>query len=276
MPERREPAPPRRAVTAGLAALDLRPAPPALDLADVVVRYGDQVALRGVAGRLAAGESMALIGPNGAGKSTLIRAILGLVPAASGELRVFGLPPAEARSRVAYVPQHSQLDPEFPVNARQVVLMGRYRSVGWLRRPGRADRAAADAALAAVGLADRAGARFGTLSGGQRQRVLFARALAQEASLLLLDEPFNGVDAVTQEVLVELLGKSRNAGAAVLLSTHDLDVARHACTEACLLNRRQFSLGPIAEALDADLLLQAFAGGPHLLADHDVLAVAEP
>jgi len=249
---------------------------PALELRDVVVRYGDQVALRGVHGELAAGASVALVGPNGAGKSTLIKAILGLVPVASGRLTVFGLPPSEARPRVAYVPQHSVLDPEFPVSALQVVLMGRYRAIGWLRRPGRADRQAAAEALAAVGLSDRADARFGTLSGGQRQRVLFARALAQDASLLLLDEPFNGVDVVTQEVLVELLAKARAQGAAVLVSTHDLDVARHACTDACLLNRRQFSFGPIAEALDADLLLQAFAGGPHLLADHDVLAVTEP
>lgn len=251
------------------------PPPPALELDHVVVRYGAAVALGGVHGRVAPGQAVALVGPNGAGKSTLIRAILGLVPLVSGRIEVFGQAPALARPNVAYVPQHAELDPAFPVSARQVVLMGRYRRVGWLRRPGRADRAIAERCLAAVGLADRGGARFGTLSGGQRQRVLFARALAQEAALLLLDEPFNGVDGATQDVLIHLLADARRRGAAVLLSTHDLDVARHACTDACVLNRRQFSFGPIAEALDNDVLLAAFAGVPHAVDAGDVLTLTD-
>ncbi len=248
-------------------------AEPVLELDDVAVRFGAVDAIEGVTGVVRAGEAVALVGPNGAGKSTLLRAVLGLVPLHRGRIRVLGLAPADARRSVGYVPQHAMLDPEFPVTAGEVVLMGRYRHVGWFRRPGRADRAAAAAALDAVGLTDRAGARFGALSGGQRQRVLVARALAQEARLLLLDEPFNGVDVTTQEVMVSLLADQRAAGVAVVVSTHDLDVARHLCDEACVLNRRLFAFGPVAQALDADVLLAAFAGGPHLVTGGDVLAL---
>jgi manganese/iron transport system ATP-binding protein len=169
-----------------------------------------------------------------------------------------------------------RLDPEFPVTAFQVVLMGRYRHVGWLRRPGRADRAAAREALAAVSLGDKGDELFGNLSGGQRQRVLFARALAQEARLLLLDEPFSAVDLTTQELMVDLLADARHRGAAIVLSTHDLDMARHTCDEACLLNRRLFAFGPVAKALDDDLLLAAFAGGSHVLGTTEVLTTTDP
>jgi len=244
----------------------------ALELDAVAVSYGDTVAIEGLTAHVQAGSSVALVGPNGAGKSTLIRAILGIVPVAAGRIRVLGTDPVSARRRVAYVPQHTDLDSEFPVTARQVVLMGRYRHVGWLRRPGRADRAAAASAIHAVGLDDVADHRFGTLSGGQRQRVLFARALAQEADVLLLDEPFNGVDLTTQQLMIDLLAAARSRGAVVVLSTHDLDLARHTCEEACLLNRRLFAFGPVAQALDEDLLLAAFAHAPHVLAPSAVVA----
>ena len=223
--------------------------------------YGREPVLHGVHGEVAAGEAVALIGPNGAGKSTLIKAILGLVPVVSGEIEVLGLPPRAARGLVAYVPQADALDPEFPVTALQVVEMGRYRRAGWLRPLRRADREAARAALAEVGLADRAGARFGTLSGGQRQRVLLARALAQEPRLLLLDEPFNGVDATSQELILAALGRRRASGTAVVLSTHDLAVAHLACDEACLLNRHQVAFGPVASTLTPELLQATYGSG---------------
>ena len=180
----------------------------ALHVHDLSVAYERDVVLHDVHVRLGPGDSVALIGPNGAGKSTFIRAILGLVGATSGWIEVLGTTPERARAHVAYVPQVDLLDPQFPVTVEQVALMGRYRRVGWLRRPGASDRAAARDALAEVGLADRAGDTFGVLSGGQRQRVLIARAIAQEAKLLLLDEPFNGVDTVTQDVLLGVLGRS--------------------------------------------------------------------
>ena len=158
---------------------------------------------------------MALIGPNGSGKTTLLNAILGLVPLVAGTISVLGRLPAAARGDVAYVPQARGARPRVPDHRRSGRPMGRYRRVGWIRRPGRADRAAAAAALDQVGLAHRADDRFGMLSGGQRQRVLIARAIAQGARLLLLDEPFNGVDATTQELLLEVFTRLRAQGATV-------------------------------------------------------------
>jgi manganese/iron transport system ATP-binding protein len=158
------------------------------------------------------------------------------------------------------VPQADTLDPDFPVTVAQVVLMGRYREVGWIRRPGAADRQVAADALAAVGLAERAGERFGTLSGGQRQRVLLARAIAQQPALLLLDEPFNGVDAVSQEALLAALAGLRARGAAVVVSTHDLALAHLACDEVCLLNRHQVAFGPTGTTLTPELLRAAYGG----------------
>jgi manganese/iron transport system ATP-binding protein len=233
---------------------------PALLLEAVSAGYGGEPAVEGVTGRVEPGGSLALIGPNGAGKSTLIRSILGLVPLSEGRIEVLGEAPERARRRVAHVPQADVLDRSFPVSALQVVLMGRYRRVGWLRRPGHADRAAALGALDQVGLAHRRRDRFGTLSGGQRQRVLLARAIAQEADLLLLDEPFNGVDTTTTEVLLDLLSTMRARGVAVVLSTHDLAVAHLACGEACLLNRRQVAFGPIGEALTPERLAETYGG----------------
>ena len=241
-------------------------AEPALRLQGLSVAYGREPVLEGVTGSVAAGGSLALIGPNGAGKSTLIRSILGLVPTVAGTVEVLGTTPERARGRVAYVPQADTLDPQFPVDALQVVLMGRYRRVGWLRRPGRRDREAARTALARVGLADRAGDRFGTLSGGQRQRVLLARAMAQEARLLLLDEPFNGVDATTTDVVLDVLAELRADGVALVMATHDLSIAHLACGDACLINRQQVAFGPIGAALTPATLKATYGGAALVLA----------
>jgi manganese/iron transport system ATP-binding protein len=249
------------------------PASPALVLRDVAVAYEGVRALEGVSGSVSPGSSVALIGPNGAGKSTLLRAILGLVPVDRGQVSVLGGTPAEARGRVAYVPQADTLDAEFPVSVEQVVVMGRYRRIGWLRRPGRADREAARAALDDVGRADRAAHRFGTLSGGQRQRVLLARAIAQEAKLLLLDEPFNGVDTVSRDLLLRAIGQLREQGTAVVMSTHDLALAHIACDEACLLNKHQVGFGPVEATLTPELLRAAYGGNALSLRGDDVILV---
>jgi manganese/iron transport system ATP-binding protein len=188
-----------------------------------------------------------------------------------GRITVLGRSPAAARGQVAYVPQADTLDPEFPVSVEQVVLMGRYRRIGWLRRPGRSDRAAAAAALAEVGLAEAARRRFGTLSGGQRQRVLLARAIAQEARLLLLDEPFNGVDATSQDLLLAALGRLRDGGAAVVMSTHDLALAHLACDEVCLLNKHQFGFGPVGRTLTPELLRATYGGQALSISGDDVI-----
>jgi manganese/iron transport system ATP-binding protein len=247
---------------------------PALVLEDVTVAYGRTSALEAVTGTVAAGSSVALIGPNGAGKSTLLKAILGLVPLHRGRIEVLGTEPARARERVAYVPQADQLDPEFPVSVRQVVLMGRYRQLGWVRRPGRRDRDLADQALVQVGMSALAERRFGALSGGQRQRVLLARAIAQEAALLLLDEPFNGVDGATQELLLTVLADLQASGTTVLMSTHDLAVAHLACGEACLLNRHQIAFGPTGPTLAPENLQAAYGAHSVALAG-DQIIVAE-
>ncbi|HET9770371.1 MAG TPA: metal ABC transporter ATP-binding protein, partial [Acidimicrobiia bacterium] len=203
--------------------------------------YGRRSVLAGVTGQVEPGGSLALIGPNGAGKSTLIKAILGLVDAVTGTVEVLGTTPARARGRVAYVPQADTLDPDFPVTV-------------------------AESALERVGLGGRAGDRFGILSGGQRQRVLLARALAQEAELLLLDEPFNGVDTTTTEVLLDVLAEQRKAGVAVVMATHDLSIAHLACDTGCLLNHHQVAFAPIAEALTPELLGETYGRSAVVLA----------
>ncbi|MFI5895915.1 metal ABC transporter ATP-binding protein [Actinoplanes sp. NPDC051513] len=230
---------------------------PALRYAGVSVGYHGTPVLTHVDLDLAAGQRLALVGPNGAGKSTLIKSVLGLAPVLGGDATVFGLPPARARELTGYVPQTDALDADFPVTAAQVVMMGRYRRIGWWRPTRSADRRAVREALDRVGLADLAGRQFGTLSGGQRQRVLLARAIAAEPRLLLLDEPFNGVDAVSQEAILAVL---RSMSVAVLLSTHDLAVAAEFADVVCLLNGRQWTVGPPGEALTAGNLRAAYGG----------------
>jgi manganese/iron transport system ATP-binding protein len=230
----------------------------ALRFSGASVGYAGRTVLRGVHLTVRPGEALALVGPNGAGKSTLIKAVLGLAQLLDGSLTVLGEPVARARGRAAYVPQLDSLDADFPVSAGQVVLMGRYRHAGWLRPPGRAHRRLAAEALDRVGLADRARTRFGLLSGGQRQRVLLARAIAAQPRLLLLDEPLNGLDAPSQEEILRVLANLRVDGTALVVSTHDLAVARDACDTVCLLNGRQYAFGPVPGTLSPALLRQTY------------------
>ncbi|MBB4745020.1 ABC-type Mn2+/Zn2+ transport system ATPase subunit [Actinoplanes octamycinicus] len=201
------------------------PGDPVLRFNRATIGYPGNAVLTGLDLDLRAGERLALVGPNGAGKSTLIKSVLGLAAVLGGAVEVFGRSPGRAGGLCGYVPQAADLDPDFPVTAGHVVLMGRYRRTGWWRPTRPADRRAARAALDRVGLADRAGVRFGLLSGGQRQRVLLARAIAAEPSLLLLDEPFNGVDAESQQAILTVLAELTTAGAALVLSTHDEPLA---------------------------------------------------
>ena len=247
----------------------------ALTYAGVSVGYQGTPVLTHVDLDLRSGECLALVGPNGAGKSTLIKSVLGLVPVLSGTATVLGDRPGAVRGRAGYVPQTDTLDADFPVDVRQVVMMGRYRRIGWWRPARAADRRAVTEALEQVGLADRAGHRFGTLSGGQRQRVLLARAIAAEPRLLLLDEPFNGVDAVSQQAIVRVLRELTAGGTALVLSTHDLGVARELADLVCLLNGRQWAVGPPAETLTAGPLRRTYAGNAVHLAD-GAMVLVEP
>jgi manganese/iron transport system ATP-binding protein len=223
-----------------------------LRLAGADLGYRGTAVLRGVELTVRAGEVLALVGPNGAGKSTLIKAVLGLADVVAGTV--------EATGPTGYVPQLGALDNDFPVSALQVVLMGRYRAMGWWRPTGRAERRTALDALDRVGLAGRARDRFGLLSGGQRQRVLVARALVAEPRLLLLDEPFNGVDAVSQAAILALLRELATAGTAIVVSTHDLDLARDHADQVTLLNGRQWATGTPGETLTPETLRAAYGG----------------
>ncbi|WP_127504685.1 metal ABC transporter ATP-binding protein [Actinoplanes solisilvae] len=246
---------------------------PALRYDGVSVGYQGTAVLTHVDLDVRAGQRLALVGPNGAGKSTLIKSVLGLVPVLAGQASVLGADPSAARGQAGYVPQTDTLDADFPVSVRQVVMMGRYRRIGWWRPARAADRRAVAEALDRVGLADRAGHRFGTLSGGQRQRVLLARAIASEPRLLLLDEPFNGVDAVSQDEIVRVLRELSAGGAALVISTHDLGVARDLADVVCLLNGRQWAVGAPSEVLTAEKLRMTYGGHVVDVADGQMMLV---
>jgi manganese/iron transport system ATP-binding protein len=223
-----------------------------LSVSDLAVRFGRRVALEGVSFDVPAGETVAVVGPNGAGKTTLFRAILGAVQPSRGTI--------EAAAQPAYVPQSDDEELDYPLTALDVVLIGGYRRRPWYRPLGRALRREALDQLARVGLADRAGSQIGELSGGQRQRVLLARALLSQRRLLLLDEPLNGVDATTQEVIVSILSELRAEGRSMLISTHDLAMARRISTRMLFLNRSVVAYGPADEAFTPDVLRRTFAG----------------
>lgn len=220
--------------------------------------YGHEVAASEIDGDVFAGDALGIIGPNGAGKTTLMQTIVGLVAVLQGKVTVLGGDANVTRKNVAYVQQAAALDRSFPVSVLDVVLMGRYRRMGWARRPQHVDRVEALTALKEVDMEDRAREHFGLLSGGQRQRVLLARALAQQSQLLLLDEPFNGVDKTTVEISLGVISRLRERGVAIVMSTHDLDVARAVCNKVLLMNGKQFGFGPIASTLTPELLSKTF------------------
>jgi ABC-type Mn2+/Zn2+ transport system ATPase subunit len=215
---------------------------------------------------VAGGEVVAVLGPNGGGKSTLFRALLGELPQRRGTVEVAGRP--------AYVPQTERARLDFPVSALDVALMGAYGRTPWFRRLGRADRAAAQAALARVGLEERARERFGTLSGGQRQRVLIARALVQDAPVLLLDEPLSGVDAPSATRIEALFAELRAEGRALLVATHDARQAR-AWQRVLCLNHRQVAFGAPAEALTPAVLQATYGGELVVLGDGSTAVAVE-
>ncbi|WP_309135366.1 metal ABC transporter ATP-binding protein [Cellulomonas sp.] len=232
---------------------------PALEVEHVTVRYGDVLALDDVSLRLAPGRVCGLVGVNGAGKSTLLQAVTGTVRPGAGRVRVLGDDPARARRRgaIAYVPQQEAVDVTFPVSVRDVVAMGRYGHLGPTRRLRAADHAAIDAALERVGLTALADRQVGRLSGGQRRRAFVARGIAQEADLLLLDEPFAGVDKGSEATVVRLLRELAADGRTVLVSTHDLHALPDLADEAVLLRRSVVFHGPVAEALRPETLAGA-------------------
>jgi manganese/zinc/iron transport system ATP- binding protein len=232
----------------------------AVEFHDVTVAYGRKPVLWDIDVCLPASKLIAIVGPNGAGKSTLIKAALGLVPLASGYVKLLGGDLREHRTRVGYVPQREQVDWDFPIDALGVVLMGRYGQLGWFRRPGRVDRHKALDALDRVGMADYASRQISQLSGGQQQRVFLARALAQEATLYFMDEPFAGVDAATERAIVEVLRAIRASGATVIAVHHDLQTVSEYFDEVVLLNMRRIASGPVVSTFTRENIQKTYGG----------------
>lgn len=231
----------------------------ALEVRDLWAGYpGQPPALEGVGLRVPVGEIVGLIGPNGAGKSTLFKAVMGLLKPLRGEVLAFGRPVNSARRDIAYMPQVEEVDWEFPVSVTDVVMMGRYRGLRPFALWGRGDRHAAHDAIERVGLGEFATRQVGELSGGQRRRVLMARAIARGAQLLLLDEPFAGLDAAVQHDLITILDELATEGRSILVATHDLSCVANSCDEAICLNGHLVAAGPPAEVLTEAVLTETF------------------
>jgi len=249
--------------SAGAAIVPLQVAP--LAVRHLSVAYSEKPVLWDVSWACPPGRLVAIVGPNGAGKSTLIKATLGLVPRLSGDVRIFGQSLAAARSRIGYLPQRASVDWDFPITALQVVCMGRYPRTGWLRPLPRAEREKARIALAEVGMADFAERQIGQLSGGQQQRIFLARALALEADLYLMDEPFAGVDAATERAIVDVLQRLAREGRTVVAVHHDLATAPQYFQDVLLLNVQVIAHGTMEAAFTPANLARTYGGRLSLL-----------
>jgi manganese/iron transport system ATP-binding protein len=246
---------------------------PILELADVSVRYESGSALEGISFRLAAGERVAVVGPNGAGKSTLFKVIAGVQRPSAGEVSISGYGPG-GHICIAYVPQRNQVDWHFPVTVADVVMMGRIGQLGWLRRPRQRDWRFVRECLAVVGLADLSDRPIGQLSGGQQQRMFVARALAQEADLMLMDEPLTGLDVTAQDDIFRILDALRERGVTVMVALHDLNMAAEHFDRVMLLNRRLLGFGAAADVFQPEALTRAYGSHLHFIHTADgVIAV---
>ncbi|MHB2154784.1 metal ABC transporter ATP-binding protein [Calditrichota bacterium GD2] len=240
----------------------------AIHVEDLTVAYRESPVLWDVDMVVPQGVLMAIVGPNGAGKTTLIKAILGLVKPAAGKVLIFGQPYETQRQRVGYVPQRGSVDWDFPTSVLDVVMMGRYGALGWIRRPGKKERRLALEALDKVGMREFSNRQISQLSGGQQQRVFLARALVQEADIYFMDEPFQGVDATTEKTIVKLLQELRNKGKTVVVVHHDLQTVREYFDWVMLLNVRQIAFGPVDEAFTEQNLRTAYGGKVAFLTHH--------
>ncbi len=262
-----------------------QPASPTLQLDDVFVAYAEgaqgvtsarsaQFALEAVSFQVKAGERIAVVGPNGAGKSTLFKLIVGALKPSRGSVNVYGHGPS-GHICIAYVPQRSQIDWSFPVTVEDVVMMGRVGQIGLFHWPRRRDWELVRNSLARVNAARLAKKQIGELSGGQQQRVFIARALAQEAELLLMDEPLAGLDVPNQEKIFEILDALRPDGVTVLVATHDLDLAAARFDRIMLLNKKIVAFDVATAVLEPRNLLQAYGGHMHVLGNSDILLTDE-
>lgn len=233
---------------------------PALHIEDLTVAFNSRPALWDVDLQAPEGVLMAIVGPNGAGKTTLIRAALDLIPRAAGRVRIFGETGAGARGLTGYVPQRGSVDWDFPTTVQDVVMMGLYGQLGWLRRPGARERQRAQQALEQIGIAELATRQISQLSGGQQQRTFLARALVQDARLYFMDEPFAAVDAITERAIVTLLQELRARGRTVVVVHHDLQTVPDYFDQVALLNVEVIASGPTATVYTEDNLRRTFGG----------------
>lgn len=237
--------------------------PATLDLEDVCVSYNGQLVLEHLTFRVPHGARLAVVGPNGAGKTTLFKALVGLLPLQSGQIFIHGQPLGHHQDCVAYIPQREEVDWRFPVTVHDVVMMGRFGRRGWLRRPTPEDREVVAHSLERLGITRLANRPIGELSGGQQQRAFLARALAQDPHILLMDEPFTGVDVAAQEATLTLLEHLQERQVTVMVSTHDLNLASERFEQVLLLNRRVIAFGSPGQVFTPAHLSQAF--GSHVL-----------
>jgi manganese/zinc/iron transport system ATP- binding protein len=232
----------------------------AIEVEDLTVAYADQPVLWDIDLQVPTGVKMAIIGPNGAGKSTLVKAAMGLVKPVAGEVRIFGRSRDGAEGQIAYVPQRSTLSWDFPTDVIDVVTMGTYGRVGWIRRSGTAEKMQAEAALEQVGMTNFTRRPIAELSGGQQQRVLLARALVQDAPIYMLDEPFQGVDAPTERAIIDVLNDLAHAGKTIIVVHHDLQTIPEYFDAVLLLNVRAIDSGPVSEVFTEENLRLTFGG----------------
>ncbi|MEE4356671.1 MAG: metal ABC transporter ATP-binding protein [Desulfococcaceae bacterium] len=234
---------------------------------NLTVSYGPKPALLDISLEIEKGSLVGVIGPNGAGKSTFIKAILGFVKRDVGEVLIQGIPAEKAKGTVAYVPQRGAVDWDFPVQVKEVVMMGRYVSMPWYRDPGKEDWKIVEASLEMVRMSDFRDRQIGQLSGGQQQRVFMARALAQGSEILLLDEPFAGVDAATERAILDVLERAKNTGRTLVVVHHDLTTAAQYFDRLILIKQRLYAFGPPAAVLQEELLSEVYEGRLRIFAD---------
>lgn len=231
-----------------------------VEVTDLTVAYNEKPVLWDIDLNVPEATMMAIVGPNGAGKTTLIKSILGLIKPAAGRVLIYGKPYEEQRHRVGYVPQRGSVDWDFPTSVLDVVMMGRYRSLGWFKRPGKAEYQAALEALDKVGMAQFAHRQISQLSGGQQQRTFLARALVQDAQIYFMDEPFQGVDATTERAIVTLLKELGAAGKTVIAVHHDLQTVPEYFDWVTLINVRAIASGPVGHVFTEENLRRTYGG----------------
>lgn len=233
---------------------------PALDINAISVAYREKPVVRNATLTVPQGAAMGIVGPNGAGKSTLLKAALGLLPTLTGQAQFFGEPLDKVRQRVGYMPQSASVDWDFPATVADVVLMGTYGNLAWGRRPNAASRKAARDALERVGMSEFSHRQIGELSGGQKQRVFLARVLAQQPELLLMDEPFAGIDAASERSIMDVLHGLKNQGVTLVMVHHDLSTLSKYCDHVALINVEVIAHGPLEATMTSENMHRTYGG----------------